>query len=79
MPMNEQQLDRFTVIELAVDELGSWMDGNGMDKSDVRYACWKISHWLHYKLASEQTLEGRRDRVLRIRKQLTELFPLDDK
>lgn len=75
--MNPQQLDRFTVIELAIDELGSWFNaGNG--NQDVRDACWKVSQWLHYRLTAAQPLEERRDRLLRIRKQLTELFPLDD-
>lgn len=75
--MNAQQLDRFTVIELAVDELGSWLDATGTDPQ-MRDELWKISQWLHRKLTREQDLGARRERIIKIRRQLTELFPLDD-
>lgn len=76
--MNDQQLDRFTVIELAVDELGSWVDANSGDPV-LRAACWEVSRWLNRRMIREHAdLGARRERMIRIRRQLTELFPLDD-
>jgi hypothetical protein len=77
--MNPQRLDRFTVSELAVDELGSWLDANpAKERQEVRDACWTVSQWLRSHLTAAQPTDDRFDRFLRIRKQLTELFPLDD-
>lgn len=77
--MNQQQLDRFTVSELGVDELGSWLDANpSKERQEIRDACWKVSQWLRRELTAAQPLDDRFGRLRRIRKQLTELFPLDD-
>lgn len=75
----EAERDRLTSAEICIDEALTIMDRHGLNETDAIYrALATLSGTLHRALTRADGLQGRRDRIVRVREALTKAFPLSD-
>lgn len=72
------ELDRMTAAEICIDELLTIMDRHGADGSNLYSTLRELSSDLNNSMLVADGLAGRRARLLRIRKALTDAFPMTD-
>lgn len=75
----EAERDRLTTTEICIDEALTTMDRHGMTMADPVYRSLKdLSYVFHDALKIVDGYEKRIERIVRVRKALTEAFPLSD-
>jgi hypothetical protein len=73
------ELDRLTAAEICLDECLTIMDRHRVEPSDPGYSLiLEFSRRLHGILTETEGPRSRRERLVRVRQDLTEAFPLSD-
>lgn len=73
----EVERDRATAAEICMDELLTMMDRHDVDGAAYSMLL-NLSSELHAALSTVDGMKKRRERLLRVRKGLTETFPMTD-